>query len=112
MYISARYELSSQIRASLLTKLIEPIRHSHKKNNSKFTIDFRFSIILSTNPQQKTDTKQNLPQEFQLVQTRFHFHCARLGWTQRRLKALGAKAGAEVWAQRRSGRERQERIDS
>ncbi|CAK8992748.1 unnamed protein product [Durusdinium trenchii] len=39
----------------------------------------------------------------------FHFHCRRLGWTPKRLKALGKNAGAEVWAQRRSGKERQER---
>ncbi|CAK8992744.1 unnamed protein product [Durusdinium trenchii] len=38
----------------------------------------------------------------------FHFHCRRLGWTPKRLKALGKNAGAEVWAQRRSGKERQD----
>eukprot|EP00435_Cladocopium_sp_Y103_P053992 s419_g17.t1 len=32
----------------------------------------------------------------------FHFHSRRLGWSLKRLKALGDAAGAELWAQRRS----------
>ena len=36
----------------------------------------------------------------------FHAHTRRLGWTRPALLAAGA--GAEVWAQRRSGKESQE----